>query len=32
MDRAGSPGAIVWLATGIMAEIALLASWIGGAL
>ncbi len=32
MDRAGSPGVIMWLATAIMAEVALLASWIGGAL
>ena len=29
MDRAGSPGVIVWLLTGIMADIALLA-WLGG--
>lgn len=32
MDRAGSPGVIMWLATAIMAEVTMLAAWVGGAL
>lgn len=32
MDRAGSPGVIMWLATAIMAEVTLLALWMGGSM